>query len=361
MAFPVPGSNWDYTRSYFVYKPSDDASGETDANAINGLWAQGKAVLLIPGQFYSINQPLIPVTGSFMTGLNWWSASAYDSYGAGTGQPGGSVLQMTDTFAGNYAINMFNASASQYYGVDLSGFTIDGQVAASGGGILADGAWGACFLRGVAILQTPGDCLHFAADDTTGKVPDDWQVTSCKFSGGGGGGVYADDIPDSWFDDNEASGNAAHNWDINFSINTRLANCKGEGSVNGAGFRFGGNGTGDVVTLTACTTQYNQLDGFLFDNTAGGSAQSVYQLANCVSTHDNQIGTTPYSGFRSNGCLGRVMGSNCVAIGATYGAYQGSDSYFMCFTGSYLSGTTSATHDDGTNTHALVNQSPVGF
>ena len=325
-----------------------------------GLWAQGKSVLLVPGQTYFINQPLTPVTGSLMTGLNWWSASSYDDYGAGTGQAGGTLIQYTADFSADYGIDMFNAGADQFYGVDLSGFTLYGGPANTGGGIRADGAWGACFLRGVSVLQCSGDLLHFAADDTTGKVPDDWQVRDCKFSGGAGGGVYADDIPDSWFTDCESSSNAAHNWDINFSINTRMTACKGEGSVNGAGFHFGGNGTGDVVTLTACTTQFNQQDGFLFDNAAGGSTQAVYQLANCVSTHDNQAAST-YAGYRSNGSLARIMGNGCFATGAAYGAYEGGTSYFMCFTGSYLSGTTSATHDDGTNTHALVNQSPVAF
>ena len=365
MTFPVPGSNWSYTRSYYVYKPSDDDSGETDANAVNGLLAQGKAVLLQPGEVYFFNQPLNQfLSVSFINGQQWWSASAFDSYGAGTGAPGGAILRATADFSGDYAMSMFNASGSnQFYGVDIGGITLDmSQATGGGGGILADGAWGACFLRGVAVLQPQGDCLHFAADDTSGKVPDDWQVTGCKFSASqGGAGIYADDVPDSWFTECEASQNAAHNWDINFSVNTRISNCKGEGSVNGAGAHFGGNGTGDVVTLTAFTTQFNAQDGMIFDNAAGGSAEAVYQLANCVSTHDNQSAGPLYSGFRSDGSLARVMGSNCVSIGAAYGAYEGSESYFMCFTGSYLSGTTAATHDDGTNTHALVNQSPVAF
>lgn len=361
MSFPVPGSNWGYTRSYFVLKPSDDESGNKDANAINGLWAQGKAVLLMPGQTYFINQPITPVAGSILSGLQWWSASLSDAYGAGTGQAGGALIQMTPDFSAEYAIDMFNSSSTkQNYGVDLSGFTLYGYLASAGGGIRADGAWGACFLRGVAVLQPTGDCLHFAADDTSGKVPDDWQVSNCKLSGGFAAGIYADDIPDSWFTDTEASGNAAHNWDINFSVNTRITACKGEGSVNGAGARFGGNGTGDVVSLVNFTTQFNAQDGVLFDNSAGGSAQSVYQMVNCVSTHDNQA-SGAFAGYRSNGSLARIMGTGCFATGAAYGAYEGAGSYGMCFTGSYLAGTTAATHDDGTNTHVLVNQSPVPF
>ncbi len=36
-------------------------------------------------------------------------------------------------------------------------------------------------------------------------------------------------------------------------------------------------------------------------------------------------------------------------------------SYGMCHTGASLTGLTAATHNGGTNTHALTNQSPVPF
>jgi hypothetical protein len=352
-----------------MYLPSGDTGGNKDAEFINASWAAGKPVFLLPAYLaanygpYWINQPLNLVSQAFMTGFMSWAAAPNDAYGAGTGQPGGALINMTEDFSGDYAIKGFNSSSTdQFYGVDLSCFTINGAAATEGGGILLDGAWGAGFLHGVAVLNPTGDCLHFAADDTSGKVPDDWQVYGNKFSASSSGaGIYTDDTPDSWFDRNECSQNAAHNWDINFSVNTRITNSKGEGSVNGAGIHFGGNGTGDVVTVTGFTTQFNAQDGFIWDNSAGGSSQSVYQLANCVSTHDNQAGGTTYASYRSNGSLARVMGVGCFAAGAAYGAYQGAESYFMCFTGSYLSGVTAATHDDGTNTHALVNQEPFAF
>ncbi len=350
----------------FVIMPSGDTSGEADANAINGAWAAGKPVFLLPAYLaagfgpYYINQALTPVTGSFMTGFQWWEASPADSYGAGTGAPGGAEIVMTSGFSGFYAVDMFNNGPDQFYGVDLSGFTIYGEAAPEGGGIGADGAWGACKLRGVTVLQCPWDLLHFAVDDTTGKVPDDWRVSQCKFSGGQAGGIFADDIPDSWFTDVESSSNAAWNWTLNFSPNTRLSGCKAEGSATDGGFRFGGNGNNDLVTLVNCTTQFNATDGFLFDDSAGG-ALGTYQLSNCVSTRDNQSSGITIAGYRSNGCLSRVMATGCFAEGAPYGAYEGTGSFGMCFTASSLAGTTAATHDDGSNTHALVNQSPVPF
>jgi hypothetical protein len=114
------------------------------------------------------------------------------------------------------------------------------------------------------------------------------------------------------------------------------------------------------MTVTAFTSQFNALDGMLFDNSAGGGL-GTYQLANCVSTKDNQSAGAGIAGIRSNGCLSRIMSAGHFASGSAYGASEVAASFGMCFTGSSLAGTTAATHDDGSNTHALVNQSPVPF
>ncbi len=367
MTFPVPGSNWDYLRSYFLLRPSGDSSGKTDTANINGLLADGQPVFLLPSAVsdnpYFINAPITPVTGSVINGFNWWAAANSDTYNPGIGQPGGALIIMVPGFTGPAGIAMINTTGSQRYGVDISGITLLGYELGSGPhGILIDGAWGAGFLRGVQVYRPPGDCLHFATDSTSGYNPDDWLISQCNFKASRNGrGVYADNIPDSWFTDCEASANQLDNWLIGSSTNTRFSSCKGEGSNAGAGFHFGGFfSAGEVLSLTQCNTQFNSQDGFLFDAGSAGAA-GTYLLANCNSLSDGQAGGTTYASYRSNGCKSRIMASGCYGAGAAYGAYEGSSSYGMCFTGSYLAGTTAATHDDGTNTHALVNQSPVPF
>jgi hypothetical protein len=348
--------------------PSDDSSGNTDASNINGLLAQGSPVFLLPGEKYFINQPINKwQDGSFLCGFQNWSASPFDNYGAGA-QPateGGAEIFLVPAFeTGHYAFEMTNSTAGkQYFGVDICGVNIycwDLSGSSVVGGILADGAWGACFLRGVGIIGPTNDCLHLQVDGTTGKVPDDWQVTDCKFSASFGKGVYADNIPDSWFDNCEASGNSVDQWHIANSTNTRFSNCKAENGASAAGWHFTGMGAGNVVALANCTSQLNNQDGWLFDNIAAGGL-GTYVLTGCRSLNDDQAASATYAGFRDNGCLSRIMGAGCIATGASYGAYEGGTAYGMCFTGSFFTGTTAATHDDGTNTHALVNQSPVPF
>lgn len=367
--FPVPGSNFSYTRSYFVYKPSGDASGEKDANAINGLLAQGKGVLLQPGGGYFINQPINQwQTSSYLSGLQWWSASPADQYGAGIGGVGGAMLQVTTDFPdGEFAFDLVNSTGGQQnYGVDINGVNLYGwnipDTTPNAGLMRVQGAWGASFLRGAGLIGSTGDTLSWLADDTTGKVPDDWQVTDVKVSGSlNGRGIAGDDTPDFWWDNVESSEHKLNCWDLNFGTNSRLSNCKGENSLQGNNWHFGGLGDGNIVTLANCSSQFAWLDGILFDNAAGdGTGLGTYVLNGFASTHDNQA-NDGWASYDIEGCLALVMGSGCVGQGAAYGVFQAAASYGTCFTASSFTGTTAATHDDGTNTHALVNQSPVPF
>jgi len=359
--------------SYQVITPSYDTTGVTDLANLNSALASGIPIFLQPSNSgtlkpqYWINAPLKPVSGSFITGLNWWTASDNDYYGVGDGFAGGAMITMvpgSGFTSGTYGIDMLNETTTQYYGVDISGITLYGEEFTSGsgvGGIRIAGAWGGSFLRGVCVNKPAGDCLHLGTDPVQFNTPDAWQFLNCKFAGSKAGrGVYADDIPDSWFTDCEASTNSLDNWQINYSVNTRFSGCKGENSGSGGGWHFGGMNAGQIVTLTGCTSQYNSLDGFLFDNSGESSELGTYQLANCRSINDNQAAST-YAAFRSTGCTSRIMAVGAYAAAAAYGAYEGGSSYGMCFTGSYLTGTTAATHDDGTNTHVLVNQETVPF
>jgi len=343
-------------------KPSGDQGGSTDVATINRMISNGLPVFLIPGEVYYINSPILPVNNTFITGFQWNMSSQDDNYGAGIGQPGGALIRSVN-FNGPALIYMPNQTSQQFYGVDISGIALysDASIGSGVFGIGAFGAWGACFLRGIQIQKSGGDCLNLDVYSPLGKVPDDWQVTDCKFSGSrhGCGVNVTNNLPDSWFDNCESSENALDNWKVHWCDNTRWSNCKGENSVGGVGWHFTGNGSAHIAMLTGCSSQNNFQDGFLFDNSVGGG-NGEYILTGCRADGDN-TSAGAFAGFHANGSPCRIMGTGCHSSGAAYGAYEGGASFGMCFTGSYFSGTTAPTHDDGTNTHALVNQSPVPF
>jgi hypothetical protein len=349
--------------------PSGDTAGATDIVNVNNALAAGAAVYLSPGGKYFIDAPIVPKTGSRIDGGMWWSASVNDNYSAGTGASGGALITMVPAFTGAAAINMTNAANTQLYGVDLSGFTIEGFSVGAGTiyGILVDGAWGACFLRGVCIHRPPADCIRFQTDATSGKIPDDWQVTNCKFSASrNGNGVYAAELADAWFTDCESSESKLDGWHINYGVNTRFTSCKGENNA-GTGYHFTGIGAGETQFLTGCHSDLNSLDGFLFDNAGpSGGGLGSYVLTGCVSESDGQSSAVAgYAGFHANGCNSRVILTGCLAstnaTGPQYGASQTGGSYGLAATGCFLQGATAATHDDGTNTHVLSNLVPVPF
>jgi hypothetical protein len=345
------------------YPPSGDTTGVTDVTNINAILAGGGAILHLTQGNYYINAPIvIPGSQVRIDGGFWWSAVDSDNYSAGAGNTGGALITMVPAFAGSAAIEMVNSTSAQYYGVDISGITIEGNEVAAGTiyGILVDGAWGACFLRGVCIHRPPADCLRFVTDATSGKIPDDWLVSECKFSASRNGyGVYTAELADSWFSNCESSENDLDGWYINYGVNSRWTGCKGENN-SGSGFHFTGIGATQVQFLSGCSTHLNAVNGFLFDNDGpSGGGEGTYMLTGCTAQED---GT---AGFKSAGCKSRVMATGC-AIGQSgttpqYGAYEGSASFGMCFTGCSLAGNTAATHDDGSNLNVLVNQVPVPF
>lgn len=353
------------------YQPSGDTTGVTDRTAINAVISAGGQMLLAytgSGTPFYIDQPLTPATGSSLRGAMSWSASSYDAYSAGGGGAvGGTVIKAVAGFTGTAPINMTNATGTQYYGVTLEYFTVDCSAITNAAveAMHVEGAWGACFMDGVMLFNSGARLLHFATNGTSNYNPDDWNVSRCKFSGSyDSGGVYADNLPDSWFTDCESSGNQLDNWLLNYSANTHLVDCKGENSAAGAGFHLGGQGgTGRAMTLTGCTTHDNFTDEFLFDTDGSdGATGGIYQLANCTAIKDTGFTSagSPYAGFRSNGCPNVIIATNCTAFGTYYGASQTGTNGGMNFFASSLSGTNAAVHDDGAGTNRLMHLLPAG-
>jgi hypothetical protein len=359
-----------YVEPAYYLTPSGDTTGATDVTQINSMLAAGQPVLLIPGATYYINAPITPTTGSVINGGQWWSATDSDVYtgGGATGQTGGALIIMTAGFSGAAAIYLADPgdpATSQQWGVDISGLTIEGHELTSGSahGIYVVGAWGACFLRGVCVHRPPQCCLRFDVGTDDG-IGDDWYIEGCKFSAARAGyGFWASHLDDSWIVACESSENNVDGWYLDHGVNTRFVGCKGENN-GGNGWQLAGLNATQTVLLSACTTHLNKEHGFLFNNAGTGGGLGTYLLTGCLAQQDGQAGGD-YAGFASHGCLSRVSGTGChvdtSTTGPKYGAEQESASYGTCFTGSRLQGVTGATYDDGSNTHALVNQSPVPF
>ncbi len=362
---PVPGGGRGGVPSPPVYiPPSGDTSGATDVAAINVALAGGGSVQLIEAPLnapYYVNAPIVMSSQSRLWGAQWWAGSQSDSYGAGSGGSGGTVIVATPGFTGPGVISMVNTTSTQYYGVDLAGFTLECYEVSTPGvhGIVCEGAWGAGFIRGVTVHRPPGDCFHFEAGASP-YVPDEWIFDSCKASASrNGNGFFVVQLPDAVFINCNGSENSLDGWVFSYNTNSKVVACKGENNGQ-AGFHCAGFSAGEYMQFAGCNTNFNGQDGWLFDNSGSGGL-GTYLLSGCRASNDGQAGGTTYAGFRASGCLSRIIGDGCVALGAAYGAAEGGSSYGMCFTGSYLSGTTAGTHDDGTNTHVLVNQSPVPF
>ncbi len=351
-----------------VIPPSGDTTGATDVSNINTALANGDPVQLLQAPLaapYYIDTPILPISQSRLWGAQQWSASENDNYGNGVGESGGTVILATGGFTGQAFINMTNSTGSQYYGVDLAFFTIEGyEPSGAIYGMYVDGAWGACFMRGLCIHGAPSDNVHFTYDSTSGKVPDDWLITDCKFSCSFHGyGVYADFLDDSWIINCESSQNDKDAWYLSATTNTRLIGCKGENS-GGAGFRFGGMyGGGGTTELIGCSTNLNQQDGFLFDSSVNSGA-GYYTLTGCRASQDGQAGGTTYAGFRSNGGASQVTITGGTVVtgggsGPAYGASLTGSSLGMSLTGTLLDAVTSTTYDDGSNTTPLINLLPA--
>jgi hypothetical protein len=367
------------TGSTIQLAPSGDHSGATDTAHINEALSNYPVVRLLPGSFtnnaltptspWYINAPIVVPSNTRLTGDWYWQAVDTDNYSAGYLNTGGVLIIPIRDFNGPAAIQLSNDSSQQQGPQVLEGFTIEGNELAPGSGIhgiLIEGAVGAGFIQGVTVHRPDGDCLHMVTGKSTGYIPDDWQINFCKFSGSRSNrGVYLNELADAWFVACESSENFGDNWHCNYGTNTRFFGCKGENSATGNGWHFGGLGTGEVIELTGCTSQDNHQHGFLFDNDGGTGEVGTYTLTGCRSWQDGRSQSSQAAAFASAGCSSRIIGTGCVSspdsTGPAFGALETAGSYGMCFTGSYLAGTASATYDDGSNKHALLHQAPVPF
>ena len=224
--------------------PSGDSSGFTDTAKINNALDIYPIVRLLPGGFtksssaaapptspWYVNAPIVVPANTRLTGDWYWQAVDSDYYSAGPLYTGGVLIVAVADFHGSAIIELVNDSSQQQGAQVLEGFAVEGNALPRGSGIhgiLVSGAVAAGFIQGVTVHRPDGDCLRMVTNQNTGYIPDDWQVSFCKFSGSrSNGGVHLDELADSWFVACESSENQGDNWYCSYGTNTRFFGCKG--------------------------------------------------------------------------------------------------------------------------------------
>lgn len=345
--------------------PSGNSS--QDVLNINSCFALGiKTIYLLCGTFLFNAQINVPV-GTGILGAMPVQADGSQSYGNGPIGANLGTIIISNPGAGNAAFNISNTTTTPQGGQVLANFVLEGNGTPLGSGskgIVLHGLVGAGVLDNVVVHRFDGPNLKIENDAGTGFVPDQWRINRCIFSASRSSfGVQIQDLPDSTITDCLSHGNALADWDIANSTNTKMIGCRGEDGA-GIGMNLHGFGTaGQTFELINYGSELNAQDGILFDDgpTHAGSALGTYILTGCRSNGDNVGGAAAGSAYRSVGCKSRIMMTGCYGSGAKFGANETAISYGMALTGCYMAGTTAATNDDGTNTHALSNLVPVPF
>lgn len=307
-------------------------NGATQATLPNGVGvqAQGRALGIPIGDYGNGGLPII---GCVINLTNTWNTGSSpqaleiqsgESSGTPTVQMGGQILK-------NFSIDGVNLPASSINGIHAFNAA-------------------AVTMSEVSVYGVTGDGLHAAAGGAGGP-PDFWDVKFCKFSGCNGYGAYVDGLADSWFLENECTGNAKYGWYITNCNNTRFFSCKGEGDTYGfyvtslAGF------TGQV-SFFSCTTQQNSLSGFFFT----GAGSPNYILTGCRSSDDGSgSAIAGYAGLQLSGITGTAtfeIGDWYTGLGTGPACPEYGVSITTCpdttvnFSGTLANGVTTGIHSD---------------
>ena len=286
--------------------PSGDTTGAADTAAISSVLTAGGSPVLVPGQVYYTNAPLVvpPLQGISCSGAA--GTTAY--YGGSTAMPlGGAVIKPTATFAGTSidtqavagVIVMVSSTLGSYAtgsgNQAFRGITIDGRSAPAGtNGIEAWGpVWGV-LIDGCGIYGLPqyGIATSSSTPDGTGKAPDLWRLNATHIAACGSDGFNVNGgLSDSYFTNCEATGNTGNGWNMT-GANVRWVDCKAEFNHTN-GFRIQSQGTGAAgqqgVWMTGCSTDHNYNDGLLY---FAANGTGPLMLSNCNFHGDGYVGGT---------------------------------------------------------------------
>jgi hypothetical protein len=362
-------------------------SGGDDTAAINAVISvPGGACFLKQGVYY-ISSPLLPASGSALVGVQGGWSSVSDAYGPGNagdagGSPTGTIIS-TIGFTGESAILCDNETTNTLtIGPLLRDFYLDCSAMLSqtgtwsvsgrtysGNGISVYGAVVAGTIERVTVAKAQGSnyVLGNAQGGTGTGYADNWIIRACKSSGARGNeftgagnypghGFYLSRVPDIVMSDCESSENYADGMWVNDVANGMFSNTKSENNGSNGWHFVGAYGIGYYQNFVGCTSNFNGENGFLWDETSGGSGPADWNMVGCKSGGDGQNGSG-YAGFAASGSPDRIMLTGCFVDGSSqsYGiSFSGTCFGMIVSGGSFVksgSQTFSAIHNGGTVTH----------
>lgn len=349
-------------------------SGTDDTSAINAIIGTGGACLLQQGT-YKISAPLTTtVSGAALVGVQGGWSSVSDAYGPdndgnAAGSPTGTVIQVLPTFVGEAAILLDNETTNSLtigpllrdIYVDCSAMqvqTANWSVSGTpynGNGIAVYGAVVAGTMERVTVSKAQGSCfvLDSAQGGTGAGYPDNWVIRDCKassaraneFAGTGtypGHGFVIPRCPDIVVSGCEGSECQGDGWNLFDVTNGMFTHCKGENNgLNGWHF-IGAYGAQYLQNFIGCTSNWNGENGFLWDETGGGSGPADWNMVGCKASDDGQNGAGR-AGFAVSASPDRIMLTGCFVDGNTqqYGISITGPSFGVIVTGGAYVGTAS--------------------
>lgn len=322
---------------------------------INQLLATIGHVKLAPGQ-YPVTGPVNVPDGAVFESDYCQVITPNDF--SGVSMTNGAVLQPAGAYTGANGVIQFSATSSSS-GRVVRNIVIDATAIEHNTpvvhGIYSTGPVYGAVLDGVLIYKPSGYGIY---TDNTGGAPDSWFVFRCKVSHAvGAAGIWAN-IADTWWIGVESSegGTATptDGWLVGGAGgNQRFIGCKGENN-GGYGWNVNASASDQPMSWTDCGAQINAKSGWFF---RGGTNSTILSLANCRSDNDGGVAD---AGLLVSGCASRIQVVNFQALSELgYGCWYGSSSFELSCVNCYWGAAVAATHDDGSNTHALVNANPL--
>ena len=301
--------NYSGTGVEVAVRASGDLTGVQDSANIAAALAASKDVQLAPGKFY-VNVPVQVGAGKILSGGKGCGPSIYDSSPPATG----TIITPGSAWSAAGVTNPAVVQAAGL-GVHLRDFWVDASPLAHGTVVdgVNDGAgFNSVNLRNVGVYQSPNNGFT--------QYGSEWSIFQCVVNIAwldGFHGLFTDSNFENCFAQTcGLSGNGA-----GYSITgsqLKMTACRGDLSQYGFFFDCGTSaGYTDMIQLTGCSTQRNNLNGIQIqnsDNSGGGRVPVI--LTGCVLDGDGVNGTLAATG-------GTPAGSGTITGGAGGGGWAG--------------------------------------
>lgn len=277
-----------------------DPTGAADStaaiqNALNAA-PNGQPVYL-PAGVYKTTAPLTLPAGSVLLGASGWDNYSYGDVGT--------AIKPSAAFAGTEVLYMADVSSASTQGSVIRHLGIDGSaLTVTADGIRVFGPVHGVVLQNVFISACTGWGINQLTDpgvSSGNTCPFGWSVDHVRVHECAGGGANLPAHTDSTWIDIYVLGcgnTSGHGFAITGApSNSHFTNCRAEWTGTGDGFHLTGSwntGTGSgPFTMTGCSTDRNQLNGFYCDAT--GKAPVI--VSNCIFRRDGRNSKSGGGGY----------------------------------------------------------------